>query len=472
MWHIKEGRSSSIWDLMAETETQQTGATAAKQMLAALTKASQEMTKKFNDSCEQASRLNTTLENKVNERLTEINEQSELIVRSQLEGLSAEKDAILAELTELKRGELKVVQELGQKLRDALSERLKELAAELDKEMAEGLKSFQQTLAETEGSISQKLASTSESLSKQVPDLLEKLKEERKKEKDELSDSHAKQMDAYKSKAADGMSKLADHVATLKGTLNEEGSGYVNTLDSVIEKLVSEQQSNLKERLESFADISEKVAQSIQNDKEQFEKLPAQFADSCKQVADLKVSLHGSKVNNLALIYRTEIVSLAKQSEDQMLIIRSRLQSLLHGYLDNFSEQSGKLLQKFEKNARDAMPVEDPEKSKEIEHEGLPDAIAELFEKLKQELKTNAKETAVAAKSLMEDSLDDFRSKLNSSSQNYTSVIEKSFNEARKEISELTESNKEKLEELSQKSEALEQLVGDARDLLSALESN
>ena len=455
---------------MAETETQQSGTTAAKQMLAALTRASQEMTRKFSDSCEQASRLNATLENKVNERLAEINDQADLIVRNQLESLSAEKDSILAELTELRREELKVVQTLGKKLRNALGDKLKELSAELDKEMTQSLSSFQEQLTETERSITQNLDSKSESLSKEIPELMQKLKSERQKELEQLAEAHSKHLDEYKSKTAEGLAKLADHVATLKSSLNEEGSGYVNTLDSVIEKLVCEQQNNLKEKIDALAEVNERVSQSVQSDREHFEKLPEQFADSCKQVAELKLKLHGSRVNNLALIYRTEIMSLAKQSEDQAAIIRARLQSVLHNHLDSFNEQSAKLLQKFEKNAREAMPVAETEKTKTYENDGLPEAVAEFIDKLKQDLKITAKESASAAKSVMEDSLDDFRSKINSSSQNYAHVIEKSFNEARKEISEMTDANKEKLEELTQKSEALEQLVGDARDLLSALD--
>lgn len=457
---------------MAETSTGETqsGTSAAKQMLAALTRASQEMTRKFNDSCEQVSRLNATLENKVNERLAELSEHSELIVRSQLEGLIAEKDAILAELTELRREELKVLQSIGQNMREALLSKLKEQLDAVESEMKTSIAAFLEQLEKSENSVSDELTKVSASLSKGLPEQLAKLKKERETERDSIETAHSKQHEQLREKSADGLIKLSEHFTLLKTSLDEEGAAYVSTLDSVMEKLVAEHQAKLKERIDALSEVQERVKQGVGIDRDYLDSMPDKFAESCRNLTSMKLELHATQTNNLALVYRTEIVSIAKQSEDQMMIIRSHLQTLLHNYQDSFNEQAAKLLQKFEKNAREAMPAVDVNKAKSPESEGVPEAVVDFISKMKTEIKSNVKENVSAAKTIMEDSLDEFRSKLNVSSLNYANTIEKSFNDARKDISELTESNKEKIEEMTHKADALEQLVTDARDLLSALD--
>lgn len=112
---------------MTATPTDQQANSPARQLLAALTRASQDMERSVNDACEHVGKLNNELERYVSGQLESADEQIELIVRTKLEKVSSEKEAVLAQLMELRQEELQVLQQTGKKLRDALSEKLNEL---------------------------------------------------------------------------------------------------------------------------------------------------------------------------------------------------------------------------------------------------------------------------------------------------------------------------------------------------------
>ena len=111
---------------MAEPATaEQQGANSpARQLLAALTKASQEMEKSVAETYEFVSKLNSELERVVNAQPSETAEKTEMMLRGHLTGITAEKEEILSKLTELRQEELKVLQGTGRELRLAIVEKL------------------------------------------------------------------------------------------------------------------------------------------------------------------------------------------------------------------------------------------------------------------------------------------------------------------------------------------------------------
>src|SRR5579883_1776532 len=92
------------------TAEPQSGNTPARQLLAVLTRASQEMEKAISESYDYVSALNAELQQTVNAQLDESAEQLEQLIKGHLSGLLAEKDSILSQLTELRQEELKVLQ--------------------------------------------------------------------------------------------------------------------------------------------------------------------------------------------------------------------------------------------------------------------------------------------------------------------------------------------------------------------------
>ncbi len=453
-------------------ETQaQSGPTAARQMLAALTRHSQEITKRFGESCEYVSRLNSTLENKVNSRLADINETAEHIVRSQLENLSAEKDSVLAELTELRQEELKVLQSIGKDLREALSSRLQELLAELKSEIDSKLETYQESVVQTESEVSATLVSLRKGLSEKTPLHISAIQEEGNAARKDLEDTQAKQKELLNQEASLSIDSLALHCDELKGKLEKSGEDYFKSLDELLEKLLSSQREKLQQRMQSISEMQASANKFLVAEIDEASLLLSAFSASSQQIVDLRLGLHNSMVNNLALIYRTELLSAAQETEDQLIIVRSHLHSVVRGYHDYYSEQSNILLTKFENSAREALPEKHDSQSG-LETEELPAEVQQLFARFKEELNNKIKELIASADSRLEESLGEFRNQLNQASQKFSNMAESSFNDYRKEIADAAEANKATLEDLSQKTDALQQLVEESKELISALDQS
>ncbi len=445
-----------------------TGNSPARQMLAALTRASQEMTRKLNDSYEFVNRLNSTLESKVNERLKEINEHNEIMVRSHLEGLSSEKDAILAELTQIRQEELKVLQGIGKDLREALSARLTEMLDEVNEEVTKALSSFQEQLANTEEEVGKALAQTASIADEKLPALLTDLKEEGKSEQEKISQSLSTQKTEFEKKAEAGLIRLSEQFATLKNELDAEGKDYLDALESELDQFVALHSERIKEELGAAENLKSELNELLQAANDEFSSRSHHFAESSAQLRDLKLKLHKNRVDDLSSLYQTEILSVAKDCEDKMMIARSRIQTMLTSYHDKFQSDASQILKKFENAASEALPSAD---RKESDPDSvLPDSIAELLQKLRGEVRGMVKECTDNADQTAAELLENFRTELTNSSQNHNNSIEKCFSESRKEIMEISKANKESLEELAQKADALEQLMLDAKDLMSALD--
>jgi ABC-type transporter Mla subunit MlaD len=454
---------------MSEADSQaQSGTTAARQMLAALTRASQEITRKFSEGCEQVSKLNFILENKVNGRLSEINDTAEEIVRVQLENLSTEKDAVLVELTELRQEELKVIQSLGKDLRDALSRRLKELVAGLKSEIDEKLATFQDSLVQTETEVSLSVADLREGLNDRLPDHIAAIAKEAGAGKKEFENTLDSQREALSEQASQSLEDVALRCSELKAELEKHGADYLAAIEAFVEELRSAQAEKLAQRLDALAARQEEASRQLHANAGNRENILSSFTSSCRQISEQRVNLHSSVASNLALIYRFELLSIAQETEDQLSIVRSHLHSVLRSCHDYYSEQSNSLLAKFEKGVKEARPQQSEQEL--LGQEEVPEEVNALFVELRREAGEQVKEVIAAADRNMEESLADFRARLNESCQNICKMSEIGFNEFRKQIADTVESNRALLEDLSQKTDVLEQVVDESKELISAFD--
>ncbi|MBX9688763.1 MAG: hypothetical protein K2X27_18795 [Candidatus Obscuribacterales bacterium] len=447
------------------------GRSAAREMLAALAKASQDMSRKFNEACEHAQRLNNTLETKVDDRLSELNDNAELLVKSQLEGLVTEKDAIMAELMELRQEELKVLHSIGRTLRESLAEKLKEMISGMRAEVSRMLAAFKELLRQTENELLEAVIPLRNSLSEKMPAQLEIVRFEMLKERKVLEELEARHEELLKEAESEYLDRLTEYCAELKNSLEEDGANYFTALNSNVQEIVKEQEERFLLRHKSLADIEEQCKHVIDADLQYLDRLPESFSESCARAAELQVSLHGTMVNNLALVYRTEILSLAKETEDQLMIVRSHVQTVLHNFQDDYAEQAYKLLSKFERSARESLP-----KPEEAEINSGEDSLSPTLEKKFEEIRETAASMVnrefSRTEASMDKELDQFRVRLNAISENVNNTVERRFSQGRKEIFEIAETSKDEIAGLLEKIDSLELLVDDARDLISALDES
>jgi DNA repair exonuclease SbcCD ATPase subunit len=453
---------------MSETSTaeQATGTSPARQMLAALSQASKDMTTKFGEVSERAAKLNAVLDGDVNKSLEEINQLSELILQAQLSGLSAEKDAMLAELTVLRQQELKVLNSIAKNLKDSLTEKLNELMAALKDEVKEQLIVFQRNIGQTEAEVIRTEKSIRQSVRDNLPLQLESIQNKVAAEKKDLESLQFRNQGLLAQEAKQSQEKLYDHGTKLKGRLVKEQAEYLEAIEVNVREIVDAQTQKLEKRLQEFATLHEKAKSQLNVNMDFLEKTQPSFTEACRQLSELKLEMHQSTVNNLALVYRSEILTLAQETEDKLVVVRANLRSALRKYHEHYSEQSSALLAKFEEAAKAAKPAL-TDAQKMPEEEEIP---VELFDKLRKEIKKMTKELVTTAETSMEQSYSDFRSRLSGGSQNACAAVESTFHDCRKKIVELAETHKEELEELSHKGDALEQLVSETKELVGALD--
>ena len=294
------------------TENQALANSPARQLLAALTRASQEMEKSVSESHEFVSKLNAELERVVSAQLDETSEQVEIFVHNHLDGLSAEKDGILSQLTELRQEELRTLQNTGKNLRKALEERLNHLVTTFRNEIDEHLQIFQEKLEQADKNNNTNIETTRGSLRERMPGFLSSMSEEIRNEKQAMEDLYVNNQQNLTQESTVSLNQLVEHCNELKIHLENEGSSFLAAVDSSAEKLIAEQSEKLSQRIASFSAMEQKAGHRIDAlshaDKSYIEELPANFRDSCGNMAELQVGLHATVVKNLALQYRTEIL--------------------------------------------------------------------------------------------------------------------------------------------------------------------
>ena len=472
------GCERPLWGVfMAETpiaETQQGANSPARQLLAALTKASQEMEKSVSESYDYVARLNSELERVINAQLDETAEKSELHVRSQLGSISQEKDNILSQLTELRQEELKVLQSTGKELRMALVAKLDGLVTQFKSEVDSHLKFFQAQLEAAELDNDSHVDAARKALREQIPKYLRSINDEVGAEQVEIEKQHANYQTMLSQESNVSLNQLQEHSAELKARLDSEGEEFLSAVDKRAEQLIAEQTEEIQKKIKSFSEMEETTGQRIESlsaeDISYIKELPATFSDSCKQMAELQVGLHATIVKNLALQYRTEILSAAQEAEDHLQIVRADLQSILRQYQNHYSEQFENQLNKFEKLANDIASAQSGNDDGAANADQVLASIQDQFANVKKLVAENSREQVSETESYMEKSYEDFRIKLENARKANLENVEQNFKRSQEELVKLQQSSEESLQELSQKIDELDQSVNEAKELIRALD--
>lgn len=458
---------------MAEaTTTDTTGPNSpAKQMLAALTRASQEMTRTVNESCEHVENLNALLESKVNEHLKEANAYAELVIRGQLSGLSHEKNGILAELSELQREELKVLQGIGKKLREEMSRKLEEIVAEISKQLDGKLSAFTDSLSESEKETEAKILQAIEDFRRYLPSHIESINKKVESEKDHLGELAAGHEEFFNNEVAETISKFQEHFSVVKTQLDNAGETASSAALASFETLVQNAENSIEKCSELVSDMKEESKNRIyahtESDINDLKNLIEPFEKSIKQATEIQSALHSTYINNLALEYRTEVFTLSKEAEDLIQRARMDLHSAINSQRDSFTEQADKLFLDFDKALRE-IPIK-----KNVEGESSQKDIAAQMKQILDDLRTkihgSAEQKSSEAKEFAVKAFDEASSDINKVAKDVSSQIENDLQFLSTEISELKHENEKAFEKLNEKMQSLELLVDEARQLISAL---
>lgn len=461
---------------MAEPATaEQQGANSpARQLLAALTKASQEMEKSVTETYEYVSKLNSELERVVNSQLSETAEKTEMMMRGHLTGITAEKEEILSKLTELRQEELKVLQTTGRELRLAIVEKLDGLVTDFKADVDSHLKLFQEQLENTESETSSSVEEIRSSLREQIPQFLKSIEEEVGNEQSSMEEMQTHFTGKLNQQSSVSLTELQEHATELKSRLDQEGETFLSSVDQSADDLIARQTEKLQQRIESFSQMEQVADQRIASltaaDINYINELPNTFTVSSEQMAELQVGLHATIVKNLALQYRTEILSAAQEAEDQLQIVRGDLQSMLRQYQNHYAELFTSLLSKFEKASNDMLTSQTASRDDSKNTQQALALVQEQFGSIKKIVSECARDKVSETENTMEKAYEEFRVKLDNSRKNATDKVENSFKQSQDELGKLQQLNEDNLTEMSMKIDELEQAINEAKELIKALD--
>jgi hypothetical protein len=164
--------------------------------------------------------------------------------------------------------------------------------------------------------------------------------------------------------------------------------------------------------------------------------------------------------------YKAGITAIAKETDDQLQIVRAQLQSQLRSCQETYFEQSAKLLSKFERSVKE-LRLE--RSSGAPGNEKLSESFSHLFSEIKKELRDSSKSKTSLAETLIEQSFEKCRAQLASINQDISELVDECFINAKQQLLETTEHSKNKLSELSEKLNSLELLL-QAGEMISALD--
>lgn len=443
----------------------------AKQMLAALTRASQDMTRTVNESCEYIESLNAALESKVNEHLKEINGYAELVIRGQLTGISQEKDGILIELSELQREELKVLQGIGKKLRDQMSTRLDEIVSEIAAQLDGKLSGFQEKLAAAEKESESKVTLALDKFRESLPGRIKEIESKSNEETSRLGDLKTQHDEFFNAEIAETISRFQEKINEVKAQIEKDDSAYREAVDGKFEHLNELGGAKLDECLDGISDLKEEVVRRIRSlseaDINYIRSIPEPFTKAIKQSSEIQSDLQSTVTKNLALEYRTEILTLSKETEDLVQRARAELHASLNAQRDQFAGQADKLVLDFEKSLRE-LPINKDNKGKAKGQDSSAQA-KQIIEDLRSKIKDAAEKKFHEAQELVEKSYDETHADLNAIGRQVAEQIESSLQALEEESDAIRKDNEKSFEALMEKMQSMELLVDEARQLISAL---
>lgn len=452
------------------TNESQSSNSPAKQMLAALTRASQDMTKTVHDVCEHVEQLNYALELKVNERLEEANSYAEFVIRGQLSGISSEKDGILAELSELRREELKELHGIGRKIRESMASRFEAMIGAINKELEEKLLAFSEKLSDTEKSTEDQVNKALQNFRKQLPDHRAAIQKKTEEEKSSLGDLQNQHKEFFELEIVQSTKKLIEEYESALDALKKQAEKNKSELDEKCNSILQENNDKSEELKKSFTDMlneaKNRVSSMTKQDHSYLNEMEGPFTAACKHAADLSDKFHATQVENLALEYKNEFFLCSKEAEDRILNARSEIQTELNSQRQKFSEQADKLFLKFEKTLRE-IPIKNESKQKGGEDSAAQ--VRKILDELRQRIAATAEEKLAESQELINKSFEELSLQMSSSGRKVSEQMEQSFAQAQEDASRAQSENRKYYDQLLEKIQALELLADESRELISAL---
>lgn len=444
----------------------------AKQFLAAVSKASQELEVAIAQTYEEALKLNVQLTDSAKVHIDQSDASVEEELRASVNSLQEERQKILDELVELRKQELQTLSEAGARVREYLTVKLEELVLTFDQKIQEGVTRYQEQLAGVEAKLAQDITGHSKELVAAKTAFSGEVSAEVIRSKKVLDEFQIQQQQNLFAQSEKSVSELKSLTKTIEGTLRDESRKLIERMSETLQAQV--QSTAPSDRISALSEIAlteDKVASTIAVDLEALRGLPAAFEETSSAVGKMQTEVHAKAIKNASVRCARELQNAVDQVEEQLSLIGEETKLTLHQFEETYIERFVQKLEDFERTAQ----KEVLEGLAEQEKAGLKvtaskdKELKDLFLNLRKSTASSVRACLADTEKSFEADFDEFKNLLAKQREEKTSHLEKECKAATEQLEQIFKTFEKESTDVERQLSELEAAASELDEFVSAL---
>lgn len=444
----------------------------AKQFLAAVSKASQELELAIAQTYEEAMKLNVQLTDSAKVQIEQTDASLEEELRLSVVGVQEERQKILGELALLRKEETQALADTGAKFREYLTSKVSEQIEAFDGQLKEYIANYQQRLEAVEQKVAEEAASQTSVLTENQSTFQASLDEQVQNSKKMLDELQIEQQKKLITVAEQAVTALTELTAKLEAQMRQDAQDVAAKMQEDL-SAQSKQNSPVERtaNLKKLAVDEEKVASMIADQMEEMKALPSSLEEACLEVAKIQQELHGSSLLNAVGRCKNELQSAAKHTESQLNLIGAETKLALSELERLYSEKFQYKMEEFERIAQ----KEVLEGLAEQERAGMKVSaskdkeLKDLFLTLRKSTAESVRTTVRETEKNFESIFDDYKAQLERQKEEKSGELEKECRRASDQLSLVFKKFDDDSTSIEQQIAELESAASELDEFVSAL---
>lgn len=325
----------------------------AKQFLAAVSKASQELEVAIAQTYEEAMKLNVQLTDSAKVHIEQTDASVEEELRASVNSLQEERQLILHELAELRKQELQTLSEAGASVREYLTVKLEELILTFDHKVQESMTQYQEQLAGVEAKLAQEITGHSNELAAGKASFSDEVAAEVIRIKKLLEDFQSEQQKTLSTQAEQAVGELKVLTKNIDESLRNESRKLIERMSEELQtKIRSTDPAGRISGLSETALTEDKVTSAIAGDLEALRRLSPTFEQTSAALAKMHTELNANAIRSASARGARELQNAVDQVDQQLNLIGAEARMTLAEFEQRYNERFIQRLEEFERTAQ------------------------------------------------------------------------------------------------------------------------
>ena len=476
-WHNRVGAGRySYGRVKMNTSGSQPGEnldSAAKLMLEALSKASDELDKTVNILTEQLLGFNQSLEKSFKDELDASRERMESALRQNLDGLLRDREAVMKAIAEFKRAEIEKVILSGKTVRSGLAAQVEDATRALSGTVAGKIVGIKEHLSQPEAEIKRRHDILNQALIAAVTQAQQDLNKARMTEEHSIQASDSEFESKFMHLLNEGHREFEARFSQRRDELGTHGEQVVSELagkyDQVITRLETSYQEGINVVSKNSQESVDKLKQLSEGAGQHFSQQCQSFSASLASLSELLNGLYEMRLNNLAAQSRTEIVSAAQHADECLLATKAELQVCLKEFQRDYVAQFEGLHTRFEKSLDEFGRTRDSSAMRGLKEQRAREQLHSLFRRLGQEMIDSAAAAANRLEHEFQRSMDMFAQRIEMAKSQACESLERESKLMAKELTRSFQDFEKQLLELQAQAAQIEKHGRDAANIVMTI---